>query len=278
MDVISLVNMKGGVGKTTLAVNIAEFLAEREEKSVLLVDLDPQFNATQSLLSGEEYIELRTAGGHTILDIFNDFPAVTVNPVSGVTPAKPTTLDEMEPWILSPNLDLIPGDLELHRLEMGGGQGREQRLKRYLEQESTRDRYDFVIIDTPPTPSHWMTSALLASDFYLVPLKPEPLSRVGIDLLRNVIQRFSENHGHNIECLGVVLTMAETNTVVFKDTVKFLDQNQVWAEKRFDAVLPKRTKIARLQGHQQTILQSDDTELQTAMAKVVNELTKRLDG
>lgn len=82
--------------------------------------------------------------------------------------------------------DIIPGDLEIYRIDMAAGHGKEMRLKRYLEK--VEGIYDYVIIDTPPTPSHYMMSSLVASDYYLVPVRPEPLSRVGIDLLRGCLE------------------------------------------------------------------------------------------
>ena len=72
MPVVSVVNMKGGVAKTTLAINLADVLVRREDCNVLLVDLDPQFNATQALISPEEYVARRLAGGHTIVDVFDN--------------------------------------------------------------------------------------------------------------------------------------------------------------------------------------------------------------
>lgn len=271
---IALVNMKGGVGKTTLAVNLADVLARREDKRVLIVDLDPQFNATQCLLSGEDYVSRREAGGDTIVSIFNEAEHQSINAVSGIkkTPAK--KLEDVSPWKIKKNLDLIPGDLELHRLDMGGGQGRELRLKRYLSK--IQDSYDYVIIDTPPTPSHWMTSALLASDWYLVPVKPEPLSRVGIDLLRGVVGRISENHGHDIDCLGVVITLADRRTRVFDEAIEFLDGNKLWQAKRFKADMPHRTKIAREQGNQNLILDAQEADSMRALVAIANEMQQRL--
>jgi len=162
--------MKGGVAKTTLATNLADVLVRREDCKVLLVDLDPQFNATQCLISGEDYVKRRASGGATIVNIFDDAPPPIVSAVTPTRPASKTTLADIKPWHIKAGFDLIPGDLELYRLEMGAGQGREQRLKRYLEAIKATENYDFVIIDTPPTPSHWMMAALLASDgwaFYL---------------------------------------------------------------------------------------------------------------
>lgn len=277
MTVISVVNMKGGVAKTTLATNLADTLVRRHECKVLLVDLDPQFNATQCLISPEDYVTARSAGQHTIVNIFDDTPA-TVSAVKGTKPQSPLALSDIKPWKVKENFDLLPGDLELYRLEMSGGQGREQRLKRYLEAINASEEYDFVIVDTPPTPSHWMMAALLASEGYLVPVKPEPLSRTGIDLLRSVVDRFSENYGHPINCVGVVLTIVETNTIVYKEAMEFLDKNKVWAGKRYNAVMPKRVKLARAQGQQALIFDLDDSDLKLGISGIAKEFVSRSDG
>jgi chromosome partitioning protein len=277
MKTVCFVNMKGGVAKTTLSVNIAHALWLRENLRVLLVDLDPQFNATQCLFSGEDYVKRRQEGGNTVLDVFNDAPAPLISPVKGAKPQAAQSLDKITPWKWSDGVDVLPGDLELYRLDMGGAQGRENRLRRYLAQFEDKGIYDYVIIDTPPTPSPWMTSALLASQLYVVPVKPEPLSTVGIDLLASIIGRVTENHGHKIECVGVVLTMCEANTLVFKDAVRFLDNNNLWQNKRFKAHLPKRTSIARDQGKQQLILNSEHPEAKTAIARITTEFRQKIE-
>jgi len=276
MEIVSFVNMKGGVGKTTLAVNVADALNRRHDLRVLLIDLDPQFNATQCLYSGEDYVDRRAAGGHTIVNVFNETPAPTVSPVKGAVAAAGTSLDNVTPWTFRKGFDLIPGDLEIYRVDMGSGQGKELRLKRYVEKIAKKGLYDFVIIDTPPTPSHYMMAALLASKHYLVPVKPEPLSRVGIDLLRGVIDRTSENHGHDIECIGVVVTLADARTKVYADALKFLDQNALWKNKRYKGVLPHRTAVAREQGNQALILDIGESDSMLALTTITNELVLRL--
>ena len=130
MKTICFVNMKGGVGKTTLAVNVADRLSRRHDKRVLLVDLDPQFNATQCLYTGEDYVALRAAGGHTIVDVFNDATTSSISPIKGEVKKAATKLDEIEPWIFRERFHIIPGDLEIYRIDMGSGQGKELRLKR----------------------------------------------------------------------------------------------------------------------------------------------------
>lgn len=276
MEIVAFVNMKGGVGKTTLAVNVADALNRRHDLRVLLIDLDPQFNATQCLYSGEDYVELREAGGHTIVNVFNETPAPAISPVKGATAKAGTTLDNVKPWTIRPGFDIVPGDLEIYRVDMGSGQGKELRLKRFVEKLAKKDLYDFVIIDTPPTPSHYMMAALLASKHYLVPVKPEPLSRVGIDLLRGVIDRTSENHGHDIECIGVVVTLADARTKVFADALTFLDGNALWKDKRYKGVLPHRTAVAREQGNQSLILDIGEPDSMRALTTITSELISRL--
>lgn len=277
MAVVSVVNMKGGVAKTTLATNLADALVRRQNCRVLLVDLDPQFNATQCLVSPEVYVRTRASGRHTIVNIFDDAPA-PVSAVGHAAAPAPVQLKDIVPWKIKDGFDLIPGDLELYRLEMGGGQGREQRLKRYLEATKADEIYDFVIVDTPPTPSHWMMAALLASEGYVVPVKPEPLSRTGIDLLRSVVDRFSQNYGHPIECLGVVLTIVETNTVVYREAVEFLDKNPIWKGKRYASTLTKRVSLARAQGRQKLILDLDDNNLKRGIAGIAREFAEKFNG
>ncbi len=136
--------------------------------------------------------------------------------------------------------------------------------------------YEYVIIDTPPTPSTWMTSALLASDYYLIPVKPEPLSATGIDLLKGVVERTTKNFGINIKCLGVVLTIAEEQTIVYRNTITFLDHNEVWKGKRYKNALPKRTEIAREQANQRLILDLDDSLAKIAISQITKETIERI--
>lgn len=274
MKVVSFVNMKGGVAKTTLAVNVADCLVRRHGLRVLVIDIDPQFNATQTLISGEDYKQGLDEGKHTILQVFDDVARPIAGSVGGPDLRHAVPLNNVSPWRVKDGLELLPGHLELHRLEMGGGQGRENRLKRYIE--SLHDAYDFVFIDTPPTPSAWMSSALIASGYYVVPVKPEPLSATGVDLLRAVVERIEENYSLDLKCVGVILTIAEENTIVFRQTVDFIKTNPLWRDKLFRDVLPKRTVIARTQGEQEMILDTGQTDLMSALANITNELLDRV--
>ncbi|MEH6740924.1 MAG: ParA family protein [Sulfitobacter sp.] len=274
MKVISFVNMKGGVGKTTLAVNVADVLSRRLGQRVLLVDLDPQFNATQSLFSGDEYVKLRKAGADTVYEIFaNPTPIMSV--VDGPSKIAPKKLADIKPTNISVGLDVLLGNLEIYRVEMVPGQGTEMRLKGFLKLKE--NDYDYVIVDTPPTPSVFMNSALLASNFYVVPIKPEPISRVGIDLLQGVINRVSENNGHDIICAGVVVTMANVATLVYKECMAQLKAEPLWSSRLLRRHIPIRTAIARDQGKQKLILDGNDVVSKGAITAVVNEIVERTD-
>jgi len=273
MKVISLINMKGGVGKTTLAVNIADCLARRHDKKVLLVDIDPQFNATQCLFTIPQYVKHLKDGKDSIVDVFDEDTKNTISTVSGVSQTKPKESGKIKPVKIKPNFWSIPGNLDLYRLNIPQGDKRKNRLKKYLEKNEYR--YDFVIIDTPPTPSIWMTSALIASDYYLIPTKADPISLTGINLLQNIVEEKKENFNLNVKCIGVVLTIADTKTEVYKSAKKFLQENKKWSKLLYDRELPKRNELAAKQ-LDSYILDLKGPTIKTALVRIVDELLKRI--
>ncbi len=268
--------MKGGVAKTTLAINLADSLVRRSGKSVLLIDVDPQFNATQCLISPENYITHLEANGDTVLTLFDRAARSAVSSVSGSSVLKSKTLESITPITVKEGFDLLPGNLELYRLEMAPGGGRENRLKKYLEYIQTTKKYDIILIDTPPTPSIWMTSALIASDYYLIPVKGDPLSLTGIDLLQSVIEDKKDNFSLTIKCAGVVLTITEDNTIVFANAVKQLKSHRTWKNFLYKHNIPKRVDVARIQSDQKMILDCNNPEIKQALAGVTAELLERI--
>jgi len=265
--------MKGGVGKTTLAVNIADCLSKRYNKRVLLVDIDPQFNSTQCLFSPEKYVKHLEEGKDSIVDIFDKDTKITVSTVSGASQTKSKELAKIEPVEIKNNFWAIPGNLELYRIDMPSGEGREKKLKKYLK--SNENKYDFVLVDTPPTPSIWMTSALIASDYYLIPTKADPISLTGINLLQNIVQEKKDNHDLSIKCIGVVLTIVETQTRVYKAAKKFLEEHTTWSELLYMKELPKRTELAAKQ-LDNYILDLQNPAIKASLTGIVDELLKRI--
>jgi len=278
MDVVSVINMKGGVAKTTLAVNLADCLVERHQKKVLLVDVDPQFNATQCFMKPEEYIQHLQDGKDTILNIFDRPNRAIASSVRDPKRMSVKSLEDVLPVEIKKGFHLLPGNLELFRLEMAPGDGRENRLKAYFSklEEGKNFDYDIIIIDTPPTPSVWMTSALIASNYYLIPVKADPISLTGIDLLKNIVEEKKENYALSIECAGVVLTLTESNTLVYNNARKALQSDKYWNQYLYNASLPKRTKIASEQLENRHILQSGVADSQLALTKIAKEFLERI--
>lgn len=274
MKVISLINMKGGVGKTTLAVNIADCLVRRHSAKVLILDVDPQFNCTQCLMAPEEYVSHREANKDTMLDLF-DRKRIRASTVAGASAVAPKNLEEINVVEARENLFLLPGSLDLYRLEMAPGEGRENRLKAYLSAIEDSTPYDYVIIDTPPTPSVWMTSALIASHHYLIPVRPDPLSLTGLDLLKSIVDDRKENYGLAVTCVGVVLTMTRQGTNVLADARHYLSNDGYWKSKVFESDIPGRTAFAKQQLNNMFMLDEPAPDMKTAIINVTNELLTR---
>lgn len=273
MKVISFINMKGGVAKTTLSVNVAHCLNVRFKKSVLLVDIDPQFNATQCIMSGDEYIKYLSEGHDTIVNVFDRTPFPSVGLVQGSSVKQPKKLEDIRPHNIFSGFDLLPGSLDLYRLEMVPGEGRENKLRNYLGK--IEKEYDYVIIDTPPTPSIWMTSALLASDYYLVPVKTDPISLTGIDLLHSIVAEKTDNYGLTIKCCGLVFTIVEKGTLSYKNALSSIQKNDRWKDKLFAKYLAKRASVVNGQLQQKYILDMDDPEIKLQIVSIVAELMER---
>ena len=276
MKVVSLINMKGGVAKTTLAINIADCLATRHNQRVLLIDVDPQFNATQCLLTPDDYVAHLSNNGDTVLKVFDRSSRIIAGTVSKCGSVPPKKLEDIKVLNIKDNFNLLPGNLELYRLEMAPGDGRENRLKNYLTKVS--EKYDYVVVDTPPTPSVWMTSALIASDYYLIPVKADPISLTGIDLLRSIIEEKKENFGLKLDCAGLVLTLTEAHTKVYHQAKENLQSDKYWRQYLYPVSLPKRVGIAQGQLDQIHILAGDNPEAKTAITNITTEFTNRVES
>jgi chromosome partitioning protein len=200
--VIAFLNMKGGVGKTTVAVNFAYNLSMKQDSRVLMIDLDPQYNATQYLVNIDSHQEYVDGTKPTVFDIIAsrgfEYRSI-VNGKKRRQKAEKLSLNDVARNIgtgwNSARLDLIPGTIHLINLEMAG-RGVEHKLQRFVTQ--IKDAYDFILVDCPPTFSIFLLSGILASDYYLVPVKPDPLSVLGVPLLESVIDYYSETYGLTI--------------------------------------------------------------------------------
>jgi chromosome partitioning protein len=199
--VLSLINMKGGVGKTTLAMHLAH-AADVRNLRTLAVDLDPQSNLSQVLMGPPAYVDYLARRKPTVVQIFDEYvPA-------GSTSASPRVLDVNEVVVKKAGywsdstLDLIPSRLELSRT-LKNAQGKERRLAKALARVS--EQYDLIIIDCAPTESVLTEAAYFASRYVLVPIKPEFMATIGLPLLARSLHEFQlENDDHEIEIAGLV--------------------------------------------------------------------------
>lgn len=254
---------------------MAHCLATRENSKVLVVDIDPQFNATQCFFSGDKYIEYLKNKGRTILDLFQENVA-NISTVDGVTGIKSFNYSDIKPIQILENLFMLPGNLNLYQIEISAGSGKENRLKKYLDEINKIYHFDYVIIDTPPTPSIWMISALLASDYYIIPVKPDPLSYTGIELLQNIIYQKKRDLDLNIKCMGIVLTIVEEGTIVFNKCMETIGKKKQLKDLLYKKYLKKRTDIAKFQLNQQFILDQSKDDIKLCLTGIVQEMIKRI--
>lgn len=198
---VSLINMKGGVGKTTIASQLAH-AADTAKLKVLGVDLDPQSNLSQSIMGVRKYADYLRKNKPTITQIFDEYA-----PADGYQGSpRLINLDEIivkrASYLPSSTLDLIPSRLELSRT-LKNPTGKERRLAKALARIS--DQYDLVIIDCAPTESILTDAAYFASRYVIVPIKPEFLATIGLPLLVRSMREFTiENDDHEIEIAGLV--------------------------------------------------------------------------
>ncbi len=200
--VISLINMKGGVGKTTIASQLAHAAAAGGLR-VLAIDLDPQSNLSHSILGPETYVRHLAKNKPTVVQILEDYI-----PASGDA-GSPRRIDIRDVILKGAGygrknqLDLIPSRLELSRT-LKNPTGKERRLARAIAQAN--DQYDLVIIDCAPTESILTDAAYFASRYAVVPVKPEFMATIGLPLLARSIREFRlENEDHELEIAGLVL-------------------------------------------------------------------------
>ncbi|MGC3992300.1 MAG: ParA family protein [Chthoniobacteraceae bacterium] len=197
---ISFINMKGGVGKTSLAMQAASYAAQ-DKKRVLAIDLDPQSNLSQALLGPDKYVNLLKKGAPTVVQLLEDYQPAGI----GMSSPQPVSIQDVILkgfWYQNSVLHLIPSRLELARL-LRNPAGKERRLAKALAKVA--DDYDLVIIDCAPTESVLTDVAYFASRYVVVPVKPEFLAAIGLPLLARSLEVFrKENDDHMIEVAGII--------------------------------------------------------------------------
>jgi chromosome partitioning protein len=228
--IVAIANQKGGVGKTTTAVNLALALAHLGQR-VLLIDLDPQGNATSGLTP--EPIKSRT-----IYDsLVNRTPLAEV-----IRESRPSL------YLAPSSTDLVGAEIELATME-----GRERRLKAEIQSESAK--YNFVLIDTPPSLGLLTLNALVASDSVLVPMQCEYYALEGLSSLLATIRRVKAVLNPKLELMGVVLTMFDSRNRLSHEIS--LEVNEHFPEHVFQNVIPRNVRISESPSHGLAVIEHD---------------------
>jgi len=218
--IYTMVNQKGGVGKTTTAINLGAYLAKFGQK-VLIVDLDPQANATSCL--GVDKHTVKNGTYEVMLGISQAAGGLLSNPALGLT--------------LLPSSPSLAGA----EIELVNQQGRDSRLKQALEQIS--DRFDYILIDCPPSLSLLTVNGLVAAkDGVIIPVQCEYLALEGVGQLLQTLQRIRQSLYPSLKVRGVVMTMFESRAHLSTDVVSEIRKhfpNQV-----FTAIVPRSIRLA----------------------------------
>lgn len=252
MRLIALANQKGGVGKTTTAVNTGTLLA-RSGLRVLLVDLDPQGNTTSSL--GIEK---------------GDLKATTYEVLLGDVSLQ----DAIQPAIRS-GLDLLPttSDLAAAEVDLVSMERREQQLKRALVAVS--DTHDLVLIDCPPSLGLLTVNALTAATDVVIPIQCEFLALEGVSQLITTIDLVRRQLNPQLDLLGVLMTMYDARTNLSNSVVQ--EVRRFFPERIFEAIIPRSVRLAEAPSYGQAIVEYDPgSRGAKAYADFADELMKRL--
>ncbi|MGB7490925.1 MAG: AAA family ATPase [Thermoanaerobaculia bacterium] len=228
--VLAIANQKGGVGKTTTAINLGAALAALE-KRILLVDCDPQANASQGLgVIAEEPNLYDVLAGDALLE----------------EAVRPTGF---------PFLDMVPAarDLVGVEVEFVGLEGWEFRLSRALE--GLRPAYDSILLDCPPSLGHLTVNALVAADGVVVPLQCEYFALEGISALVSTVQRIQVSTNPRLSIAGILLTMYDERTNLSKDVANEVRRH--FANRVYETIVPRNVRLAEAPSHGKPIFAYD---------------------
>ncbi len=217
--IIAICNQKGGTGKTTTAVNLSAVLASLGKK-VLLVDMDPQGNATSGV--GVNKNEIKAS----VYDVLIHKSSIS----EVITPTA------------TPNLNLLPCNINLTgaEIELVGALSRETRLKKAID--SVKEQYDFVFIDSPPSLGLLTLNTLVAADSIIIPIQCEFYALEGVSGLLNTVNLVKDGLNSNLAIEGVLMTMADFRTNLTNEVIGEI--KSYFKEKVYQSVIPRNIRLS----------------------------------
>ena len=253
MKIIAIANQKGGVGKTTTAVNLGCALAERDQR-ILLVDLDPQANATSSF-------GLQALNGSSLYEPL-------LGETSIIEKIVPTRCERL--FIVPADLDLAGAEVEVARMEDHLG-----RLAETLQPLRADETFDFVFLDCPPSLGILMTNALAAADELLTPIQCEYFALEGLVKIVRVVEQIRDSGANKtIEIGGIVMTMFDSRTNLSAQVVA--DVRKHFALRVYETVIPRTVRLSEAPSFGQSILEYDPRGTgTTAYRALAEEFLKR---
>ena len=232
--IIAVANQKGGVGKTTTAVNLAASLGVLEQK-VLLIDADPQANATSGL--GID-VEHQKKGTYQLLE-------------------HSASLDQVIVSVPSANVNVVPSHIDLVAIEIELVDKPNREYMLYQALEGVRERYDFVIIDCAPSLGLLTLNALTTSDSVLIPIQCEYFALEGLGKLLNTIKSVQRIHNKNLDIEGMLLTMYDSRLRLSNQVVDEVKKH--FHEMVFNTIIQRNVKIGEAPSFGESILDYDST-------------------
>jgi chromosome partitioning protein len=234
MKIVAIANQKGGVGKTTTAVNLSAALAEQGQR-ILLVDLDPQGNATSSL-------GLQGLVGESVYDPL-------LGSVSVAAKIFPTRLDRL--FIIPSDLDLAGAEVEIARMD-----DHLTRLDKALAPLRADHAFDFVLLDCPPSLGILMTNALAAADELLTPIQCEFFALEGLVKIVGIVEQIKATGVNDrLELTGIVMTMFDSRTNLSAQVVA--DVREHFSDRVYETVIPRTVRLSEAPSFGKSILEYD---------------------